>query len=298
MPLQKTEEGTFHHDYIADSTKTMLAKITALRAASQGKQFTAQPLLSAAVPVHKHAPAATLKQAAPRAAKATNGKGEKTATTVEFNEPNITERITFGGCKTYRVQICRRVDGKKHSLCNTFQHLKRAKKWRDKKLAENELHGFQAQFTAEKTIADVIADRLKRGKDLGRSAKQNLELVKNHVFGKKKVSTLTQPQLHEFAEELIDEKKSSANRCRLHDASGVHPEIDASPRDPDPNRVRYAGNGNAVGRRNPRSLAPRKGRDVPSLQNSTESLRRFQATLARKRLSRSSWFLHCAPRAD
>ncbi len=61
---------------------------------------------------------------------------------VEFDKPYIAERITSGCRKTYRVQIRRRVDGKQRSLCKTFRHLKNAKTWRNKKLAEIELHGF------------------------------------------------------------------------------------------------------------------------------------------------------------
>ncbi|UWQ47218.1 hypothetical protein [Leisingera aquaemixtae] len=191
-----------------DSTKDMLAKITAQRAASQGAHQAAQPLWLAVAPVHNYAPTATKKKANPRTAKAAMAKGEKSAKAVEFDEPNITVRITSGGRKTYRVQIRRRVDGKQHSLCKTFSHLKNAKTWRDRKLREIDLEGFPIRIITETTIADVIADRLKRGKELGRSANQNLEFIKNHEFGQNKVSTLTQPQLYEFAEELLDEERT------------------------------------------------------------------------------------------
>jgi hypothetical protein len=96
------------------------------------------------------------------------------------------------------------VNGKSRSLCETFQHLANAKKWRNKKLAEIELHGFPLQIVTDTTIADVIADRLKRGKKLGKSALQNVKYIRDHEFGKTKVSLLTQKQLYDFAEMLLD----------------------------------------------------------------------------------------------
>ncbi|WP_260032139.1 tyrosine-type recombinase/integrase [Leisingera caerulea] len=190
---------------IDDSTKNMLATIAAQHGASQGAQQAAQPFSFAATPVQNHTPTATQKKAEPSPAKASKKKGTKEPKV----EPYIAERVTSGGRKTYRVQIRRRVDGKQHSLCKTFRHLKNAKEWRDKKLAVIELHGFPIKVLTEKTIADVIADRLKRGRELGRSAKQNLEFIKKHEFGKIRVSTLTQQQLYEFAEELLNEERTS-----------------------------------------------------------------------------------------
>ena len=62
------------------------------------------------------------------------------------------------------------------------------------------MNGFPIQIVAETTISDVIEDRLEGGKSLGRSAKQNLNYIRNHEFGRTRVSTLTQQQLDDFAD--------------------------------------------------------------------------------------------------
>ena len=124
-------------------------------------------------------------------------------TGVAFEEPNITRRASRTGRVTYMVQIRRRVNGKQYSLSKTFRHLVNAKKWRNKRLLEIDVDGFPIQIVSETTIADVIRDRFARGKEVGRSATQNLEFIRDSEFGDTKVSTLTQAQLYDFADLLL-----------------------------------------------------------------------------------------------
>lgn len=107
------------------------------------------------------------------------------------------------------VQIRHRIDGKQHSLSKTFRHLTNAKNWRNKKKLEIEVSGFPIQIVAKTTIADVIEDRLARGKEIGRSATQCLNYVRNSEFGQTKVSTLSQQQLYDFAEILLAGERTS-----------------------------------------------------------------------------------------
>ncbi len=120
----------------------------------------------------------------------------------KFEEQNITRFEGKNGKCSYRVQIRKRVDGKQHSLTKTFKHLPNAKKWQNNQLREIEANGFPIQIVTETTISDVIEDRLKRGKTLGRSALQVLTFIKADEFGKTKVSTLTQQQLYDYADLL------------------------------------------------------------------------------------------------
>ncbi|WP_017927574.1 tyrosine-type recombinase/integrase [Limimaricola hongkongensis] len=71
-----------------------------------------------------------------------------------------------------------------------------------------QLHGFPIEVTTDTTIADVISDRLNRGRKIGKSALQNVEYIRNHPFGQTKVSLLTQQQLYAFAENLSDSDRT------------------------------------------------------------------------------------------
>lgn len=184
---------------IDDSTKNVLTTITAQQAA---RRHEAPAWEQVSDPAVTSFPA----EIVPSTASATNKKvkSKKSKNADDCKEPNITRILTTGGRAKYRVQIRRKVNGKSRSLCETFRHLANAKKWRNKKLAEIELHGFPMQIVTDTTIADVIADRLKRGKNLGKSALQNIEYIRDHEFGKTKVTQLTQQQLYAFAEKLLD----------------------------------------------------------------------------------------------
>ncbi len=184
---------------IDDSTKNVLAMITAERAACRNNAPAWEQVSSPAI-----TPLPTQNVASAVSASKKKAKAKKSKKADDFKELNITRIHTTGGRVTYRVQIRRTVNGKSRSLCETFQHLANAKKWRNKKLAEIELHGFPLQIVTDTTIADVIADRLKRGKKLGKSALQNVKYIRDHEFGKTKVSLLTQKQLYDFAEMLLD----------------------------------------------------------------------------------------------
>jgi len=183
----------------SDSTKNVLAIITEQQAACRHgapgwEQFSD--------PSSPPLPTQNVDSAGPPTKNKAKSKKSKKAD--DFKELNIIRIYTSGGRAKYRVQIRRTVNGKSHSLCDTFRHLKNAKKWRDKKLAEIELHGFPIKATTDTTMADVISDRLKRGRKLGKSALQNIEYIRDHEFGKTKVSLLTQQQLYDFAENLLD----------------------------------------------------------------------------------------------
>ena len=130
------------------------------------------------------------------------GETHKSKAKTKFKEPNITRVVAKDGAVSYRVQIRRTVNGKKRSLAQTFKHLPNAKKWRNKKLLEIEVNGFPIQVMTETTIAEIIQDRLNRGKVLGRSALQVLNYIKDDEFGQTKVSTLTQQDLYDYADLL------------------------------------------------------------------------------------------------
>lgn len=183
---------------IDDSTKNVLAMITARQADCRDSAPTWEQISDPAV-----TPLPSQNVASTESAASKKAKTRKSKKADDFKELNITRIYATDGSATYRVQIRRTVNGKSRSLCQTFRHLKNAKKWRDKKLAEIELHGFPVQIATDTTIADVIADRLKRGKELGKSALQNVEYIRDHEFGKTKVSLLTQQQLYDFAENLL-----------------------------------------------------------------------------------------------
>lgn len=186
-----------------NSTLMMLAEITAANAKSafENLQQSRQP--SASTSFVKAAQQAT--QAKPRTEKVISKKNVVAldADGVAFEEPNITRRASRTGRVTYMVQIRRRVNGKQYSLSKTFRHLVNAKKWRNKRLLEIDVDGFPIQIVSETTIADVIRDRFARGKEVGRSATQNLEFIRDSEFGDTKVSTLTQAQLYDFADLLL-----------------------------------------------------------------------------------------------
>ncbi len=177
---------------INKSTTDVLAAITAQnlfhRSPSQATAVTAAAVSESTMPISS----AEQKEKKPR--KEIPGK--------KFEEQNITRFEGKNGKFSYRVQIRKRVDGKQHSLTKTFKHLPNAKKWRNNQLRDIELNGFPIQIVTETTISDVIDDRLKRGKTLGRSALQVLTFIKADEFGKTKVSTLTQQQLYDYADLL------------------------------------------------------------------------------------------------
>lgn len=183
---------------IDESTKNVLAMITARQAACRN---SAPAWEQVSAPANTPLPSQNITSTVSATRKkAKTGKSKKAD---DFKERNITRIYATDGSATYRLQIRRTVNGKSRSLCQTFRQLKNAKKWRDKKLAEIELLGFPMQIASDTTVADVIADRLKRGKKLGKSALQNIEYIRNHEFGRTKVSLLTQQQLYDFAENLL-----------------------------------------------------------------------------------------------
>lgn len=186
-----------------DSTLKTLAEITAARAKPAFETIPEPELPLAATYLEKATP-----QAQPELKKAKAKRKTVVDEDVTFDEPNITRRISKSGHVTYMVQIRRRVEGKQYSLSNTFGHLRNAKNWRNKRLLEIEVDGFPIQVISETTIADVIRDRLARGKQVGRSAKQNLEFIRESEFGDTKVSTLTQKQLYDFADLLLAGERS------------------------------------------------------------------------------------------
>ncbi len=118
-------------------------------------------------------------------------------------EDNITVVPQKNGSPSYRVQIRARVEGKIKSLSKSFKHLPNAKSWRDKKKAEIELHGFPNDTVDSVTVSDAINDRLSRGRDLGRSAKQNLNWIKDSYLGNLKAASLTSNDIYSFAEHLL-----------------------------------------------------------------------------------------------
>ncbi|WP_417524221.1 hypothetical protein [Marinovum sp.] len=124
-----------------ESTKATLAKITAQNAARREEAYGLRHLANERLDcAPAKAPKAGDGSKPPKKDNKTNSTKSKGKT--KFNERNITRIPTSDGRETYRVQIRRRVNGKPHSICESFQYLKNAKKWRDQKLAEIELHGF------------------------------------------------------------------------------------------------------------------------------------------------------------
>lgn len=120
-------------------------------------------------------------------------------------EPNITERVDRNGAIRYRVQIRGKVDGKLHSLCQTFRSMRVAKKWRDKKFAEIELYGFPTRQVTGSTVGEVIERRLETHRHLGRTTIANLKNLRGRDIGKKPVSALTMQDFFEVADELLSE---------------------------------------------------------------------------------------------
>jgi integrase len=182
---------------IDTSTQNVLAALTAQNAMNRAlRQEDTKPQPGQKVPTAALPPK-------PKEKVPSKKRASKEAAEAHFNEPNINRRPDKGGVFKYTVQIRRRIDGKQHSLSQTFRHLPNAKKWRNKKLHEIEVNGFPEETTTGVTIKDIIKDRLARGKDLGKSALQNLRYIRDHEFGETKVSTLTQQQLYDFADLLF-----------------------------------------------------------------------------------------------
>jgi hypothetical protein len=100
------------------------------------------------------------------------------------------------------------MDGKQHSLTQTFRNLINAKRWRNQKLLDIEVNGLPAQIVTETTVSDINKNRLKHGKTLGRSGLQLQNYIKDDEFGKTKVSTLTQHELFQYADLLSASKRT------------------------------------------------------------------------------------------
>ncbi len=125
----------------------------------------------------------------------------------EKQEPNIVRRTRKDGRVAYRVQIRGRVDGKQHSLARTFSTLKTARKWRDRKLAEIEIHGFPVQQEKTETVAAIILKRLERQEHLGRTAQQMLRNLAERRFGELTTAEVSTGKLYDLADELLAEDK-------------------------------------------------------------------------------------------
>ncbi|TNC60522.1 hypothetical protein [Rubellimicrobium roseum] len=125
---------------------------------------------------------------------------------VRSEEPNILDRVSPTGRTTFRVQIRRQVDGKMRSLGKTFRTMSNATKWRNRKLAEIEFHGFPVTITTNITGADVITKRLEVHTNLERSAKQVLNSLMGRESRKKLTSTLTAQCLYKLCDNLLGEE--------------------------------------------------------------------------------------------
>lgn len=122
-------------------------------------------------------------------------------------EPNIQEIPGKGGKLTYRVQIRKFVSGKNISFTKTFSKLAMARKWKKRTLAEIEIDGVEAVSRNGDTVADAITARLAKHKSLGRSAKQQLNWIKKHEFGKMKLVELSLDSLTDLADDMLAEER-------------------------------------------------------------------------------------------
>ncbi|ABV94244.1 hypothetical protein Dshi_2511 [Dinoroseobacter shibae DFL 12 = DSM 16493] len=111
-------------------------------------------------------------------------------------EPNIQEIPDENGRCSYRVQISKSVQGESVSFTKTFS-----------KLAEIELDGVQTVSKKGDTVAAAITARLAKQKHLGRSARQQLDWLKNSDFGKKKLTDLSLESLTDLADDMLAEER-------------------------------------------------------------------------------------------
>ena len=118
-------------------------------------------------------------------------------------EPNIQEIPGENGRVSYRVQIRKLVQGKSISFTKTFRTLPMARKWKKRKLAEIEIDGVDVVARNGDTVADAITTRLAVHKHLGRSAKQQLNWLKESEFGKRKLCDLTMSALTDLADDML-----------------------------------------------------------------------------------------------
>lgn len=122
-------------------------------------------------------------------------------------EPNIQEIPGENGGCSYRVQIRKSVQGESVSFTKTFSKLAMARKWKKRKLAEIELDGIQTVSKKGDTVAAAITARLTKHKHLGRSARQQLDWLKNSDFGKKKLTELSLESLTDLADDMLAEER-------------------------------------------------------------------------------------------
>lgn len=131
-------------------------------------------------------------------------KAEPTRKAELKKEPNITRIPNAKGGVKFRVQIRSRVGG---SLTKTFSDLKRARAWRDRQKVEIEEKGFPMPQRGGLTVADVITARLALHTELGRSAQQVLNAIKDCEFGQIKVHALTKTKVYEFGRDLLNKDR-------------------------------------------------------------------------------------------
>ncbi|SNT74293.1 tyrosine-type recombinase/integrase [Paracoccus seriniphilus] len=122
-------------------------------------------------------------------------------------EPNIQEIPGENGGCSYRVQIRKSVQGESVSFTKTFSKLAMARKWKKRKLAEIEIDGVQTVSKKGDTVAAAITARLAKHKHLGRSARQQLDWLKNSDFGKKKLTELSLESLTDLADDMLAEER-------------------------------------------------------------------------------------------
>lgn len=180
MPFpHMTETGT--HDLLARITKQQAAKLAGPSPRKQAHPAPQPPNAKTG---------ATDRPAAPK-------KG-----------PNITTIATADGSISYRVQIRGRVNGRQHSLCQSFSSPTLARNWRRRTQAEIELNGFPTPRTERDvpTVADLLMARVEKDTHLGRSARQQLRSLGSHAFWRSKpVSDLETNDIVCFAETMIQE---------------------------------------------------------------------------------------------
>jgi hypothetical protein len=177
-----------------NETRDLLARITRDQAAKQACE-TSLPITTEA----KRNPKKKKKQTKTRRAR-TEGKKKR--------EPNITEIVNSDGTISYRVQLRGRVNGKLHSLCQTFSTLTVARAWRKRTRAEIELNGFPVAEREEvaQTVSGILHARLEKDKKIERSARQYLRYLASHpMWTCKPCSGLTINDLVNFAEKMLEE---------------------------------------------------------------------------------------------
>lgn len=122
-------------------------------------------------------------------------------------EPNIQEIPGVNGGCSYRVQIRKSAGGEHLNLTETFSTLSLARKWKKRKLAEIEINGIDPVSKSGDTIAHAIAARLTVHKHLGRSAKQQLNWLKESQFAKTKLTDLSMSDLTNLADDMLNDER-------------------------------------------------------------------------------------------